>query len=150
VKGLCSDRIQPIVRSTNRANFDEIAETALEDESVIVSKNEKYRKNTLSADGPKCSNCNKIRHVASRRYLKDRKDARVNQVSVRNEHREPSRDVTCYNSQGAGHMAKQCKKPKKRPERQGWNKERSVNDNRSRNEYRPSESSSRPTVQFTQ
>jgi hypothetical protein len=72
---------------------------------------------------------------------------RVNQVSVRHEHREPSRDVTCYNCQGKRHMAKQCKKP---PERHGWNMERSGNDNRSGNQYRPSESSSRPTVKSTQ
>jgi hypothetical protein len=119
IQGLYSDRIQTIVRSKHHANFDEIAETALEEESAIVSKNERYRTNT-NADGPKCSNCNKVGHVASRCYVRDKRDVRVNQVLVKNEHREVSRDVTCYNCQGKGHMAKQCKKPKKTPERQGW------------------------------
>jgi hypothetical protein len=30
---------------------------------------------------PKCSNCNKLGHVASRCYLKNRKDARFNQLT---------------------------------------------------------------------
>jgi hypothetical protein len=39
VQGLYSDRIKTIVRSRNRSSFDDIAETALEEESAIFSKN---------------------------------------------------------------------------------------------------------------
>jgi hypothetical protein len=37
-QGLCSDRIQTIVRSRNLEDFDDIVETALEEESAIISK----------------------------------------------------------------------------------------------------------------
>jgi hypothetical protein len=47
-------------------------------------------------------------------------------------------------------MAKHCRKPKKCLERQGLIKERNGNNNHLGNEFRPSESSSRPTVQSTQ
>jgi hypothetical protein len=40
VQGIASDRIQTIVRSRNGCTFDEIAETALEEDSTIFSKNE--------------------------------------------------------------------------------------------------------------
>ena len=76
VQGLYSDRIQTIVRRRNHSNFDDIAETALEEESAIFSKNERYKNS--NAESPKCSNCNKLGYVASRCYLKDRKDKRVN------------------------------------------------------------------------
>ena len=38
IQGLASDRIQTIVRSRNYQNFDEIAETALVEESAIASR----------------------------------------------------------------------------------------------------------------
>lgn len=38
-QGILSDRIQTIVRSRNGATFDEITNTALEEESAIHSKN---------------------------------------------------------------------------------------------------------------
>jgi hypothetical protein len=60
VQGLYSNRIQTTVRSRIHANFDEKAGTALEEESAIVSKNERCRTNTVRADGPQCSNCIKI------------------------------------------------------------------------------------------
>jgi len=41
IQGLASDRIQTIVRSRNYQNFDEIAETALVEESAIASKQER-------------------------------------------------------------------------------------------------------------
>jgi hypothetical protein len=47
-------------------------------------------------------------------------------------------------------MARHCRKPKKRFERQGLTKERLGSSNYSGNESRPSESSSRPTVQSIQ
>jgi superfamily I DNA and/or RNA helicase len=42
-QGLYSDRIQTIVRSRNHSSFDDAAETALEEESTIFSKNESTR-----------------------------------------------------------------------------------------------------------
>jgi len=114
VQELYSDRIQTTVRSRNHSSFDDIAETALEEESAIFSKNERYKIYNANSEGPKCSNCTKLGHVASRCYLKDRKDARVNQVSVRDENRENNSDITCYNCQGKGHIARHCRKPKKR------------------------------------
>ena len=41
VQGFSSGRIQTIVRSRNGNAFDEIAETVLEEESAIFSKNER-------------------------------------------------------------------------------------------------------------
>jgi hypothetical protein len=66
------------VRSRNHSSFDDIAETALEEDSAIFSKNERHKNSNASLECPRCSNCNKIGHVASRCYLKDRKDAKVN------------------------------------------------------------------------
>ena len=105
------------MRSRNHSNFDDIAETALEEESAIFSKNERYKNS--NAESPKCSNCNKLGHVASRCYLKDRKDKRVNQLAVKNENPEKNSDVTCYNSQGKGHIARHWRNPGKHFERQG-------------------------------
>ena len=125
------------MRSRNHSNFDDIAETALEEESAIFSKNERYKNS--NAESPKCSNCNKLGHVASRCYLKDRKDTRVNQLAVKNENREKNSDVTCYNCQGKGHIARHCRKPRKNFERQGLIKEGNANNNHSGKEFRPSE-----------
>ena len=115
VQVLYSDRIQTIVRSRNYSSFDDIAETALEEESAIFSKNERYKNS--NAESPKCSNCNKLDHVASRCYLKDRKVTMVNQLSVKNESREKNSDITSYNCQENRHIARHCRKPKKRFER---------------------------------
>jgi hypothetical protein len=54
VQGLASDCIQTIVRSRNYRNFDEIAETALVEESAITSEHERYRAegSTLPRCGP--------------------------------------------------------------------------------------------------
>jgi hypothetical protein len=150
VQGLYSDRIQTIVRSRNHSTFDEIAETALEEDSAIFSKNESYKINNANAECPKCSNCHKLGHVASRCYLEDRKHVRVNEVSVRDENREKNSDITCYNCQGKGHRARHCRKSKKRWGKRGLIKERNGSSNYSGNEFRPSESSSQPTVQSTQ
>jgi hypothetical protein len=69
------------LRSRNHSSFDDIAEIALEEESAIFSKNERYKSSSANSEGPKCSNCNKLGHVASRYYMKDRKDTRVSQLS---------------------------------------------------------------------
>lgn len=60
VQGLVSDRIQTTVRSRNYQSFDEIAETALVEESAIASKQDRYRAEGPST--PKCSNCGKLGH----------------------------------------------------------------------------------------
>jgi hypothetical protein len=71
VQGLCYNRIQTIA-SRNYSSFDDIAETALE-ESAIFSKNERYKNSSANMDSPKCTNCHKPGHVASKCYLKDKK-----------------------------------------------------------------------------
>ena len=138
------------MKSRNHSSFDDIAGNALEKESAVFSKNERYKSSNGNSEGPKFSNRNKLGHVDSRRYLKDRKGTRVNQLSVRNENRERNNDISCYNCQGRGHMAKHCRKPKKRLKRRGLIKERIGSNSHSGNEFRPSESNSRPTVQSTQ
>jgi hypothetical protein len=60
------------VRSRNYSSFDDIAETALKEESAIFSKNERCKNFNVSSDSPKCTNCNKVGHVASACYLKDK------------------------------------------------------------------------------
>jgi hypothetical protein len=57
--------------------------------------------------------------------MKDRKDTRFNELSVRKENREKNCDITCYNCHGRGHMAKHCRKPKEHLERRELIKERS-------------------------
>ena len=58
VQGILSDRIQIIFRSRNSTTFDEIAETALEEESAIFSKNERY-KQVANPGNFVCHNCGK-------------------------------------------------------------------------------------------
>ena len=67
VQGLYSNRIQTIVRSRNNDNFDEIAETAQEEESVI-SKQERYKER--KGFHPKCSRCGRSDRVSSKCYGK--------------------------------------------------------------------------------
>jgi hypothetical protein len=150
VQGLYSDRIQTIVRSRNHSSFDDIAETALDEESAIFSENERYKISSTTVDGPKYSTCNTLGHVASRYYLRDKRDTRVSQLSVRDGSQEKSSDMICYNCQGRGHMGRHCRKPKRHLDKQGLSKERIGSNNRSGNELRPSESSRQPTVQSTQ
>jgi hypothetical protein len=77
VQGIASDRIQTIVLSRNGSTFDEIAETALEEENAIFSKNERYKQGAAFSRLV-CSNCGKTGHIATMCYLRDKKDARVN------------------------------------------------------------------------
>ena len=67
MQGLASDRIQTIVRSRNYRNFDEIAETALVEESAITSKQDQYR-----AEGsalPRRGSCGKMGHSSKNAML---------------------------------------------------------------------------------
>jgi hypothetical protein len=90
---LYSDGIQTIVGSRNQSTLDEIAETALEEESAIFSKTERYKNSNSNPESLKCSNCHKLGH--SRCYLKKIKEARVNQLLVKNESRENNGDAVC-------------------------------------------------------
>ena len=116
-KAFFLDRIQTIVRSRNGHTFDEIAETALEEESAIFSKNERYKQgNALGR--LVCSNCGKAGHVAAKCYLRDKKEVRVNKVGSENKRgtfkvQGPRKsDIVCYNCGEVGHMAKDCRKPR--------------------------------------
>jgi hypothetical protein len=78
VQGLAADRIQTIVRSRNQQNFDEIAETALVEESAITSKRDRYRSEETPA--LRCSRCGKLGHSSGKCYSRVRVEARVNPV----------------------------------------------------------------------
>jgi hypothetical protein len=69
VQGISSDSLQTIVHSRNGSTFKEIAETAVEEESAIFSKNERYRQGA-NAGSLVCHNCGKMGHVATKCYLK--------------------------------------------------------------------------------
>jgi hypothetical protein len=72
VQGISSDRIQTIVRSRNGNTFDEIAETTLEEEGAVFSRDKRYRHGA----NPRrlvCHNCGKTGHMAAKCYLKEKK-----------------------------------------------------------------------------
>jgi hypothetical protein len=81
VQELYYNRIQTIVRSRNHSSFDDKAETALEEESAIFSKNDRYKNS--NAESPKCSNCIQLGHVPNRCYLKDKKDKKLSNYWLR-------------------------------------------------------------------
>jgi len=64
IQKLASDLFQTIVRSRNYQNFDEIAETALVEESTTASKQERYRAEGVFAY--RCSNCGKPGHSSNK------------------------------------------------------------------------------------
>jgi len=116
LQGISSDRIHTTVRSRNGNTFDDIAETALEEESAIFSKNERYR---LGPNPGKlvCHNCGKAGHVAAKRYLKDKKDVRVSKLGSEPEENagkprgSSKNDIKCYNCGETGHITRECRKP---------------------------------------
>ena len=106
-----------IVRSRNGNTFDEIAETALEEESAIFSKNEHYRQGPNTGKLAR-HNCGKTGHLATKCYLKDKRDVRVSKLGM-----EPGEgvikprglrknDVKCYNCGESGYIARGCRKPR--------------------------------------
>jgi hypothetical protein len=97
VQGLYSDRIQTIVRNQNYSNFDDNADTALEEESATFSKNERHRNTSGTAEGPKCSNCHKVGHPVSLCYLRERRDTRVSQLATKPNSHAKSDEIICYN-----------------------------------------------------
>jgi hypothetical protein len=68
IQGLNSDRIQTVVRSRNNEGFDQIAETALEEESTIVSKQERYSGGM--GNPSRCNSCGKLGHCTQTCFLK--------------------------------------------------------------------------------
>jgi hypothetical protein len=138
VQGLASDRIQTIVRSRNYRNFDEIAETALVEESAITSRQDRYR-----AEGnalPRCGACGKLGHSSNKCFAREKREARVNPVVTNAPER--SSGITCFRCGEKGHLARHCRKPPRKEENFG-------SRNWSGNDVRRSESS-RPTVSSTQ
>jgi len=112
IQGISSDTIQMIIHSRNGNVFDEIAETALEEESAIFSKNECYKQGTTFGKLV-CSNCGKAGHTAMKCYLKDKRDIRVNKLGseTRGGITKCWRgEIRCYNCGEVGHMARDCKK----------------------------------------
>ena len=130
IQGLASDRIQTIVRSRNYQNFDEIAETALVEESAITSKQDRYRLEGNSSQ--RCSYCGKPGHTSNKCYSRNKREARVNPIIAGR-----SRDVNqiiCFRCGEKGHLARNCRKPPRR-------RENNDNTTASGNELRRTESS---------
>jgi len=115
IQELASDRIQTIVRSRNYLNFDEIAETALVEESAIASKQERYR--AEGAFAYRCSNCGKPGHSSNKCYSRSKKEARVNRIVASGS--GAVSHVTCFRCGGKGHIARNCRKPPRRKESDG-------------------------------
>jgi hypothetical protein len=61
-----------IVRSRNYRNFDKIAETALVEESAIVSKQDRYK--SEGGTLPRCSSCGQVGHASSKHYAGEEKE----------------------------------------------------------------------------
>ena len=132
VQGLAADRIQTIVRSRNQQNFDEIAETALVEESAMASKQDRYRPEGASV--PRCTHCGKSGHSSSKCYSRGRVEAQVNPIVASGF--RASNQTTCFRCGEKGHWARNCRKPPRR-------KENSDNRETSENESKRTEPSGR-------
>jgi hypothetical protein len=138
IQGLASDRIQTIVRSRNYQNFDEIAETALVEESAIASRVDRHRLEGTSTQ--RCGNCGKLGHVSNKCYARSKAEARMSPVTLNGS--GTASQITCFRCGEKGHVARNCRKPPRR-------REGSEPFKMSGNELRRTERS-RPTVAFTQ
>jgi len=112
IQGLASDRIQTTVRSCNYQNFDEIAETALVEESAIASKQERYQAEGASAY--KCSNCGKLGHSSNKCYSRSKGEARVNCIVASGS--GAVSQVTCFRCGEKARITRNCRKPPRRNE----------------------------------
>jgi len=85
-------RIQTRVWSRNYRNFDEIAETALVEQSAITSRQDRYR-----AEGnalPRCGSCGKLGHSNNKCFAREKREARMN-LFVSNAP-ESNSGITCF------------------------------------------------------
>ena len=101
MQGLALDRIQTIVRSRNYRNFDEIAETALVEDSAIISKQDQY-----GAEGsalPTCGSCGKLGHSSNKCFAREKREARVNPIATNAP--GSSSSITCFR---CGEIYKPC------------------------------------------
>ena len=101
VQGLTSDHIQKIVRSRNYRDVDEIAETALVEESAITSKQDRHR--TEGSTPLKCGVCGKAGHSSSKCLVREKREARVSPVVA-----NPAggiNHITCFRCGEKGHLA---------------------------------------------
>jgi len=112
IQGLASDRIQTIVRSRNYQNLDEIAESALVEDSAIQSKQERYRAEGASAY--RCSNCGKPGHSSNKLYSRSKGQARINPIVASGS--GAINQVTCFRCGEKGHIARNYRKPPRRKE----------------------------------
>jgi hypothetical protein len=131
IQGLYSYRIQMIVHSRNNESFDDIAETALEEESAMISKHERYKGDIASP--LKCSNCGKLGHINSKCFAK--KDVRINQVTIKGPGQY--KEVICFCCNGKGHFARNCKRTDRKFNRQSNYTERPENEARLLESSRP-------------
>jgi hypothetical protein len=102
VQGLYSDRIQTIVHSRNQDDFDDIAETALEEECAMVSKVERYK--APSSNPVQCAIYRRTGHTSSNCFAKLKRESRVHKFSVRRS--APRPEVVCFNCGEKRHIAK--------------------------------------------
>jgi hypothetical protein len=120
-QGLYSDRIQTIVRSRNQDNFDDIAETALEEESEIVSKQERYKGEVGTT--VKCGNCGKLGHPTHACFLRktpkavstNNSQTRISQARIESPNK--NWEVICYYCKNKGHLARNCPRILRRNDR---------------------------------
>jgi len=144
VQGLALDRIQTIVQSRNYRNFDEIAETALVEESAITSKQDRYRAEGSALS--RCGSCGKMGHSSNRCYAREKREARLNPVVTdvldSSSSSSSSSSITCFRCREKGHLARHCRNPPRK--RENFRRRKSPG-----NEVRRSESS-HLTVSSTQ
>jgi hypothetical protein len=134
IQGLRSDRIHTIVRSRNNESFNDIAETALEEESAIVSKQDRY-KGEIGAQ-IRCGHCGKVGHSTQTCFLKKttkvrpthNSQARVSQAGVERTNRQL--EVICYNCNRKGHYARNCRMTRQKFSNRNTRQEHSGNGNR--------------------
>jgi len=100
------------VRSHNYQNLDEIAKTALVEESALASKQERCRAEGVSAYA--CSNCGKPGHSSNKCYSRSKGKALVNLIVASGS--GAVSQVTCFRCGEKSHIARNCWKPPRRKE----------------------------------